>query len=92
MIDIKDKLTVQEKQAFEGLRIETTVLENLLNERHKIMMELLTITFRKLGYDVKLYGLEFNASQDRWEIKLRPDALVMPGMNRDQRHQLYKGH
>jgi len=88
-MDIKDKLTQQEKAGFENLRLENMVIEHLLNEKKQQTMVLLTTVLQKLNYDPKLYGLEFNAGQDKWEVKLRPDALVIP--NRQERRHAVGG-
>ena len=85
MIDIKDKLTAQEKQAFENLRVETQVLQNLLNERRGFAQQFLEDILQKLGYNTMLYGFEFNFGQNKWEIQLRPDAIVLPGVNPNPR-------
>jgi len=77
-MDIKDKLTPVEKQTFENLRIEALVLRKLQQEKEQQVRGLLGITLKRLGYDPNLYGLEFNFAQDKWELKLRPEALTIP--------------
>lgn len=88
-MDIKDKLTQQEKQAIENLRIEALVLQSLFTERQQIAEKLLGDTFIKLGINGKLYGLTFNFAKDMWEVALRQDVLALPNqqpvMNRQQR-------
>jgi len=78
-MDIKEKLTQQDKAVFENLRVEVLVLEHLLQEKKALSAQHLAQVFQRLGIDTKLYGLEFNAAQDKWEARLRPDALVIPG-------------
>jgi len=86
-MDIKDKLTEQEKAGFENLRVEAMVLQQLLNEKRQQSAILLKAVLEKLGYNPMTYGLEFNAGQDRWDVKLRPDALVIPS-RQDRRHPI----
>lgn len=78
-MDIKDNLTDQDKALFENLRIEIMVLEYLLKEKRALSEQHLASVFQRLGINPALYGLEWNAAQDKWETKLRPDALVTPG-------------
>jgi len=86
-MDVKEKLTQQEKATFENTRVEIMVLEHLLAEKKQQIALYLKTVLEKLGYNPQLYGLEYNANQDKWEIKLRPDALAMPGQmpNRQER-------
>lgn len=85
MADVKDKLTQEEKASFENIRIEIAVLEHLVQEKRNQVLQLLSSSLLKMGYDPKMYGLKFSAAEDKWEVKLRPDALVLPGQNRPQR-------
>lgn len=89
-MDIKDKLTLQEKQAFENLRVEMLVLQNLLNEKRGQAELLLKATFQRLNYSPLLNGLEFNAALDKWEVKLRPDAIALPSIQQRGRPRNFK--
>ena len=91
MIDIKEKLTKEEKGMFENLRIEMLVLSHLAEEKKRQTVLLLTQVLTKLGYNPQLYGLEFNAAQDSWEVKLRPDAIALPGLTQHPKGRLLHG-
>jgi len=78
-MDVKDQLTEVEKQMFENIRIEVLVLRKLQQEKDQQSGNLLGITLKRLGYDPRLYGLEFNFAQNKWELKLRPDVLTIDG-------------
>jgi len=78
-MDIRDKLTLQEKQRFEKLRVETLVLQNLLKERQQVGTEYFKSVLWRIGLNPMLYnGLEFNVGEDKWELKLNPNSLVAP--------------
>lgn len=87
MIDIKDKLTDEDKGTFESLKLEILVLENLVKERRVILTSHLETCMLKAGFNPKQYGLNFNFKEDKWQVQLRPDALALPGQNRAQRRQ-----
>lgn len=87
MIDIKDKITDQEKAGFENLRVEVMVLEQLLQEKKNQQKWLLTNVFQKLNYNPNLYALEFNAGKDKWNVKLIPGVLDMPN-RQERRHPI----
>ena len=78
-MDIKDKLTLAEKQMFENLRIETLVLRKLQQEKEQQIHKLLEATLKRLNYDPNLYGFEFNFANNQWDVKLRPDVLTIDG-------------
>lgn len=82
-MDVKDKLTMEEKAAFENLRVELMVLNNVVEQKKAVLRAHLADVLQRLGYNPQTYGLNFNAAKDEWEIKLRPDALALP--NRQQR-------
>lgn len=79
-MDIKEKLTQQEKQMFENLRVETAVLEKLLHERRQLSGQVLKETLERLNHNPALFGLQFNFAEDKWDVILKPGALVLPGM------------
>lgn len=80
LMDVKEKLSNEEKQAFENLRIESLVLQKLAGEKGMQAQGLFKQVMERLGYNPAMYGLEFNFVQDSWQIKLRPDAIVVPGV------------
>lgn len=82
-MDVKDQLTDGDKNRFKNLNVEIQVLTNLLAEKQQHRDEHLRSVLARLGYPPDKYGLEFNAGQDKWEVRLRKDALVVPGFGRD---------
>jgi len=87
-MDIKDKLTPEEKQQIGGLVVECQVLNNLLQERSSILESKAKEILAKNGLSPQLYNLIFNPSQDLWEAKLKEEALVIP--NRETRRAVEK--
>lgn len=85
-MDVRNSLTAQEKHAFANLQVELAVLKHLLAEREQRQRDQLAATLQRLGYSPNSYGLYFSHAEDVWEVKLRPDALTIPGQpNRAQR-------
>jgi hypothetical protein len=82
-MDIKDKLTEQDKQILGSLALECELLDNLLKERQTIMQNKAKEILAKNGLSPTLYGLTFNPSQGLWEANLKEGALIVP--NRETR-------
>lgn len=85
-MDIKDKLTEQDKQRISGLIIESQVLNNLLKERNAALKNKADEILTRIGLSPQLYSMKFNPSQDLWEAVLKEGALTIP--NREQRRAL----
>lgn len=85
-MDIKEKLTDQQKQEIHNLIIETQVLENLLKERRERLHEKGNQIMSLIGLSPKMYNLKLNPGQNIWEAELKPDVLVVP--NRETRRAL----
>lgn len=87
-MDIKDKLTPEEKQQIGGLAIECQVLNNLLQERKAILDNKAKEILARNGLSPQLYNLKFNPGQDLWEAELKGGALIVP--NRETRRAIEK--
>ena len=79
-MDIREKLTVQQKQEIHNLIIETQVLENLLKERRATLQERGKLALALAGLSPKIYDLKLNPKQGIWEAELKADALILPGL------------
>ena len=85
-MDIKDKLTQEDKQQLANLAVECGVLNNLLNERKATMNNKAAEILAKNGLSPELYVLKFNPGQDLWEAELKEGALLLP--NRETRRAI----
>ena len=85
-MDIKDKLTLEDKQQMAGLTLECQVLSNLLKQRNAMFQDKIKEILTKLNLSPELYGLKFNQGQDLWEAVLLEGALIVP--NRETRREL----
>ena len=77
-MDIKDKLTPEEKQQIGGLAIECQVLNNLLQERKGILESKAKEILAKNGLSPQTYNLIFNPGQNLWRAELKEAALILP--------------
>lgn len=87
-MDIKDKITPEEKQQIGGLVIECQVLNNLLQERNAMLESKVKEILTKNGISPQLYNLIFNPSQDLWRAELKEEALIIP--NQETRRAVEK--
>ena len=86
-MDIKDKLTEQDKAQLQGISLECQVLNNLLKERQAILENKAQEVLAKAGLSPKMYGLRFNPSKDTWEAELKEGAIILPGQEVQSRAQ-----
>lgn len=77
-MDIKDKLTEQDKQQLQGLALECQVLNNLLGERRAILQSKAEEILARLDLSPKLYNMKFNPGKNLWEAELKAGAIVLP--------------
>lgn len=82
-MDIKDKISPEDKQQIGSLAIECQVLNNLLQQKNAIFQEKGKEILAKNGLSPERYALKFNPSQDLWEAELKQGALILP--NREMR-------
>ena len=87
-MDIKDKLTDQQKQEIQDLIIECQVLENLLKKHRVSLLEKVNQAIKMLGLSPKLYNLKVNPEQNIWVAELKADSLVLPNKETRQGIQL----
>ena len=87
-MDIKDKISPEDKQQIASLIIEHQVLSNLLKERNTILENKANEILAKNGLSPQLYALRVNPSQDTWEAELKSGALILP--NRETRRAVGK--
>ena len=85
-MDIKEKLTAQEKQRMGNLALECQVLNNLAKQQSAVLQETAKQIFVRLGMSPETYFLKFNAPEDVWNAELRQDALIIP--NREMRRKV----
>lgn len=85
-MDIKDKLTEQDKQQIANLSLECQVLNNLLKQHNAILGQKANEILAKNGLSPQTYALKFNPSQDLWEAVLKEGALIVP--NRETRRSM----
>ena len=78
-MDIKDKITPEDKQQLSNLGLECQVLGQLCNERQAIMGKKADEILASIGLSPKTYALKFNPAKDLWEAVLKESALVVPG-------------
>ncbi len=90
IMDIKDKLTEQDKQQLGCLALECQVLSNLLKERQVAIENKAKEILAKNGLSPELYALKFNPNQDLWEADLKEGALIVP--NRETRRAIERGN
>ena len=77
-MDIKDKLTEEDKQQLANLSLECQVLNNLFKERRAILENKGKEILAKNGLSPQTYALKFNPVQDLWEAVLKEGALIIP--------------
>lgn len=75
---IKLKVTDDDKKHLSNFSIEAMVLNNLLGERKRFMDAKASEILIANGLDPKLYGVNFNPKEDKWEAILKPGALTIP--------------
>lgn len=80
-MDVSQKIDAQTKARLNSLQIECQVLKNLLTEKDAALQELVKQILTSLTPNPTMYAFKINPSKDQWELELRPDALVIPGMN-----------
>jgi hypothetical protein len=80
-MDIKDKLTQEEKHQMANLFLECQVLGNLLKERNASLENKAKEILAFNGLSPQTYNLKFNPGQNLWEAELKHLALIVP--NRD---------
>ena len=78
-MDIKNKISKEDKALLSNLGVEIRVLESLLGERRSIMGAKANEILASNGLSPEAFGLNFNPGLDRWEAVLKNDALVIPG-------------
>lgn len=77
-MDIKDKISPEDKQQFNTLSLECQVLNNLFQQRRTMLDNKANEVLTKNGLSPASYVLKFNPSQDLWEAVLKEGALVLP--------------
>lgn len=82
-MDIKDKISPEDKQQIGNLVTECQVLNHLLKQQDAILTNKVQEVLAKVGCSPTLYNLKFNVSQDLWQAKLKEGALILP--NRETR-------
>ncbi len=88
-MDIKDKLTQQEKQELGGLALQIEVLKTITGQKQQTLQNRAKELLAKAGFPPERYLLRFDVSHDEWEATLRENALVVPGQpNRAARRAL----
>lgn len=85
-MDIKDKLTEQDKQQIQNLSLECQVLNNILKQYTAMLENKGREILSKNGLSPQMYALKFNPSQDLWEAVLKEGALIVP--NRETRRSM----
>lgn len=81
-MDIKEKVTIEQKNQMRNLMIEISVLDNLLKERKAMLQETGVEIITKAGLSPKTYNLRFNSGKDIWDAELKDELkprLVLPG-------------
>jgi hypothetical protein len=82
-MDIKDKVSPEDKQQMIGLIMECQMLTNLLRERNALAENKANEILAKNALSPNTYALSVNPKQDSWEANLKEGALVLP--NRETR-------
>ncbi len=82
-MDIKEKVSPEDKQQMISLAMESQMLNNLLRERNAMAEDKAKEILAKIGLSPELYGLGFNPQEDSWEATLKAGALILP--NRETR-------
>lgn len=77
-MDIKDKLTEQDKQQIGSLAVKCKVLSDLFKEQNAILENKAKEILAKNGLSPQLYFLKFKHSQNLWQAELREGALIIP--------------
>ena len=77
-MDIKDKLTEQDKQQIGNIALQCQVLDTLLKERKAILGNKANEILDKNGLSPEMYALKFNLSKNLWEAVLKEGALIIP--------------
>ena len=83
-MDIKDKITTEEKQRLCDAGLEVQVLQNLLKEHTAKFQREGEQILSRLGLSPKIYRLVFNPGMDAWKAELVTGAIVIPGRNAAQ--------
>ena len=79
MIDIKDKVTPEEKRQLQNVNLEVVVLKHLLEERQNLLQTLGRGLLERLHYSPQVYNLVASPVQDKWEVRVNPENLLLPG-------------
>lgn len=85
-MDIKDKLTQEDKQQIADLTLECQVLANVLKAHDAILKQKVNEILARNGLSPGLYHLKFNPGQDLWEAELKEGGLILP--NRETRRAI----
>ncbi len=89
-MDIKDKVSPEDKQQMRSLALECQLLANLLNERNAMAENKAQEILAKNALSPQTYNLKFNLKKDLWEAILKEGALIIP--NRETRRAIERGH
>lgn len=80
MIDIKDKVTPVEKMQLQNVNLEVAVLKHLLEERQNLLQALGRALLERLHFPPQVYNLVASPRQNKWEVQVKPDNLLLPGV------------
>ena len=89
-MDIKNKLTEQDKQELGNLALECQVLNNILKEHQAAIENKAKEVLARQGLSPQLYALRFNPNENVWEAELKEGALIIP--NRVARRAMQGGN
>lgn len=85
-MDIKDKVSPEDKAQLAMLALETEVLNNIFQQHKAMTDQKAGQVLAKAGCSPDLYSLTFSPDQDVWEAELKEGALVLP--NREARRSM----
>lgn len=85
-MDIRDKVSPEDKGQVVNLILECQVLNKLLKEHQTILENKAKEILARNGLSPQSYDLKCNPSQDLWQAELKEGALILP--NREERRAL----
>ena len=80
-MDISSKISQEDKEILNQLSNEIQVLNHLAQERQVLARHKISEVLSGLGLSPDIYYLYFDKNKNRWEAKLKPDAISLPGQD-----------
>ena len=77
-MDIKDKISPEDKQMVADLVIEGQVLEKLLKQHNTALKNKVGEILTNEGLSPQLYELRFNPLKNEWDAALRQGYIIIP--------------